>query len=299
MEIRGSEMRVILLLTLALGVASAACAAPFTVGDARTLPLGELARQLVGEKLGSKVIEVIRHEYNVDPDVPDYVELYTQPELTNPRLNGICRTDVITIEYNWYDLDTATMNAAPTPVSPSHPLAIAHIESHPRYKAFPVPPGEPGTGENDRAQAAACAAMTTALDAFRAPSAGDAQWLAAIERQYVNPKKSFPFACSDFGDQSCAQARRALAGLKLEKATAVEVVGCPNERTGDQLDTCYRLTFAYPSADRVSDRQDYREFESADPEWVLAVYAGIRNGMAPVRIRSINLKHLPKPMTMY
>lgn len=287
-----------LLSALMIGVTTAVRAAPFTVLDARTLSVSELARQLLGERLGSKVIESVRHEYEAGPNAPDYVELYTQPELTNPRLNGICRTDVITIEYNWYDLDTASMNAPLAPVSPSHSLTIAHVESHPRYKAFPMPAGEPGTDENDRAQAAACAAMKTALDAFRAPSAGDAQWLEAIERQYFDPKQSFKFTCSDFADASCAHARRALTTLSLSKATEAETVDCPNEKTGDQLDMCYRLTFSYPEAGRISDRQDYREFERADPEWVLTVYAGIKDGMAPVRIRSLDLKHMPKPIAI-
>jgi hypothetical protein len=40
-----------------------------------------------------------------------------------PVLNGICRTDVIVVEYNWPEVDGANSDK---------PLRIAHIEARPR-----------------------------------------------------------------------------------------------------------------------------------------------------------------------
>jgi len=264
---------------------------PLTVGQARTLPISELAKLLLGEQLGPTVIEAVRHEYEgSDPTIPDYVEFYTQPVLTDPRLNGICRTDVVTVEYNWPDVD-------PQAVHPSTPLMMTHFEAVPRYKSFPMPVGEPGTPDNDAAQAAACAQMKTAVDAFRAPSAGDAQWLAAIEREYTNPKPRFAFTCTDLADRSCRQARRNLQELRLTLAGKAELVDCQHKKTGDQIDRCDRLSFPR-AGEKCSDRQDLSGFECSDLEWVLTVFAGMKTGDSPVRILSLHLEHEPKPIAI-
>ena len=76
-------------------------AEPLTFTQAKTLSATELGKRLIGDRIGSKVIKAIRHERN---GVPAYTELFTQPELTQPRLNGVCRTDVITVEYNLEEL---------------------------------------------------------------------------------------------------------------------------------------------------------------------------------------------------
>jgi hypothetical protein len=291
-----------------VNVAAAIVSDTFTIGKAQTLPTRELAKELLGQQIASKVIEAVRHEYDTSEQVlPEYVEFYTQPELTDPRINGICRTDVITVEYDWADLDRSSLtdsgNASPptSTVNASTLLKIAHIQAVPRYKSFPIPPGEPGTPANDRAQAAACAHMTTAVDAFHAVTAGDAQWLAAIQREYTGSAQHFGFTCSDFADRSCVQARRALRQLKLGPKTKVESVDCPKKKTGDQIDLCYSLTFPYPGADEYSDRQDYGGggFEHYDPEWVLTVFAGMHDGMGPVKIRTLNMEHVRKPIVMY
>ncbi|MFL6785369.1 MAG: hypothetical protein ACJ8E0_03775, partial [Sphingomicrobium sp.] len=154
---------------------------PFTV--TQNLPPKELAAHLIGERLAAKVIEAVWHN-------DEYVEFYTQPVITRPELNGICRTDVITIDFDQDETNTG--------------LSIAHIEARPRYKSLPGPEFE----KYNKAQAAACASLTTAVDAFRAPSAGDAQWLAKIQRQYSDPKAQFRFSC--LPDTTCAEARRIL-----------------------------------------------------------------------------------------
>ena len=272
----------------------------FTVGDTQSLPSDKLAVELLGERLGSRVIEVKRYDYSTsDGDIPQYVEFYSKPELTDPRLNGICRTDVITIEYNWGDIEQSSMEVAARGIPPSTALKIAHVEAIPRYKAFPLPPGEPGTPENDKAQAAECAKMTTAADAFRAPSAGDAQWLAAIEKIYLDNSAKINFTCDDFADHSCVKARDALQRLPLRLSSKVDIQDCPKIKTGDQVDYCYRLIFPYrdnslsgfgssPYADIVDNPRTY------DQEWVLTVWAGMRTGASPIMIRSLWLKHIPK-----
>jgi hypothetical protein len=259
-------------------------AEPLTFTQAKTLSATELGKRLIGGRIGSKVIEAIRHERN---GVPAYTELFTQPELTQPRLNGVCRTDVITVEYNWEDSPDASA------------LLIARVEALPRYKSFTVPPGEPGTPENNRAQAAACAGMGTASDAFRAPSAGDAQWLAAIESEFASVSAKFAFTCSDFADTSCVRARQALRQLKLGPKTEVKGVDCPKEKTGDQINLCYRLSFPYSGKDEYSDRIDMRDSENYAPEWVVTVFAGMRDGFASVRIRSLSMEHRRPPIVMY
>jgi len=263
-----------------------------TVGEARTLPTAELARRLLGEALAAKVVEAVRHEDTFSGGtVPGYVEFYTQPVQTDPRLNRICRTDVITVEY-----DLTEMQAGP--VAASTALTIAHLEAVPRYKSFPMPPGAPGTPRNDAAQAAACAAMKKAADAFHAPSAGDAQWLDAVAREYRRTGTEFPFTCEDFADRSCKRARDALPQLRLEKAIAVRTVDCAfKTKTGDFLDECYRLDFLWPGKP-CPDRQDLKDFECRAVEWVLTVSAGIKDGDSPVRIRSIHLEHQPEPFAV-
>jgi hypothetical protein len=269
------------LILLPIATTAAASPEPLTVAQARTLPTHELATQILGDRLAAKVIEAVRHEGS--DDAPSYVEFYTKPTLTRPRLNGICRTDVITAEYELMDASSDT-------VSPSAPLDVTHVQAKGRYKAFPVPPGDYGTPENERAQAEACARMTTAVDAFHAPSAGDAQWLAAIEAQYSDPRSRFPFSCDDFADRSCAKAQAQLPRLKLNEAKKVEATDCANERKGDQIDLCYRLSFPYPG-EECSDRQDSSDFECSDVEWVLTVFAGMKEGDSPVRILSLHLEH--------
>lgn len=252
--------------------------AVLTVKEARTLPPGALANRLIGTALGSRVIEAVRREYPSEGGTPREVDLYSKPELAWPRFNGICRTDVVTIEYNWFDHDNA---------SAATPLKVVHVAAVSRYKAFPMPPGKPGSQENEKAQLRQCTKMTTATDAFRAPSAGDAQWLAKIARTYMRAStdESVPLTCDDFQDRSCRRARTALRGLSLNLATSVNIVDCPKRRTSDQVNYCYRLTFPYSDEDSV--------------EWELAVEGGVRNGMAPVEVRSLHLQHQPKPIVMY
>jgi hypothetical protein len=272
----------ILALTLSPSPATATPPTPgstITVSEARTLPTPQLARELLGERLGSRVIEAVRHEYESSGSTPRYVDFYTQPEQPWPRINGVCRTDVITIEYNWFDFDA---------VDPSTPRKIVHVEATSRYLAFPMPPGEPGSPENERAQEAACANFDTALEAFRAPSAGDAQWLAAIAEEYSrSPSRNrrFNFTCRDLADPSCAQAASALPALSLRLASDVRLTDCPPERTRDQVRYCYRLTFPYAETDA--------------PEWVLSVVAGMRDGMAPVEIRSLTLEHVQRSIAFH
>src|SRR5215208_3260163 len=101
--------RLFLVWSLLIVGTAASALAPFTADDAEKLPVKELARQLIGERLSEKVIEAVR--------TPEYVEFYTQPEITRPKLNAICRTDVITVEYDWSESRTG----------------IARIEARPRY----------------------------------------------------------------------------------------------------------------------------------------------------------------------
>jgi hypothetical protein len=300
-------MKIVLLMSAVMGQAilvlpceANAAADRFTIGDARSLPPDKLAIALLGEQLGSRVTDVKRYDYSTsDESIPQYVEFYSKPEPTDPRLNGICRTDVITIEYNWSDLDQSSMEAAAKALPPSTALKIAHMEAIPRYKSFPLPPGEPGTPENEKAQAAECAKMTTVTDAFRAPSAGDAQWLAAIEKSYLDVSSKITFTCDDFADRSCVKAREALQRLPLRLSSKVETQDCPKIKTDDQVNYCYRLIFPYPDnsssgfggspyADIVDNPTIY------DQEWVLTVWAGMRTGSSPVMIRSLRLEHVPK-----
>lgn len=252
--------------------------AVLTVKEARTLAPRILASRLIGPALGSRVIEAVRREYPARGGIPREVDLYSQPEFAWPQINGICRTDVVTVEYDWFDHDNA---------SETTPLNVVHVEAVSRYKAFPMPPGEPGSSINEEAQSEQCAKMTTAKDAFRAPSAGDAQWLAKLAQEYMRGPvgRAFPFTCDDFQDLSCKQSGMALSGLSLGRATRVVAVDCHNRRPNDQINYCYQLTFPYPDSDNV--------------EWQIAVEGGMRNGMAPVEIRSLHLHHQRKPMVMH
>jgi hypothetical protein len=167
-------------------------------------------------------------------------------------------------------------------------LEVFHVAATSRFKSFSMPARELGYDESIRFQEAECAKMKNVLDAFRAPSAGDAQWLAKIEQEYrststVAPK--FKFTCDDFSDKTCAQAAKALIGLQLRSAASVVETDCPDAGRGDQVNNCYRLTFPYAGTD--------------DTEWIMSVVGGMSNGMAPVEIRSLHLEHVRKPLILY
>jgi hypothetical protein len=242
-----------------------------TVEQARTLPIQELAVELLGPKIGPRVIEAQRREYDATLAArPRDVTFFTKPVWSIPHLNGICSVDVIKIEYNWHDLDN---------VLASTELSVAHIEAHSRYKSFVISAGNFATVETDRSQSDKCNAMTIASDAFEAPSAGDAQWLAEIEREYTGMGK-LPLTCDDAADRTCGQVRASLRTLQLNRADNVQTVDCAKKRGRDQVSYCYRITFPLSHEERT--------------EWTIVVRAGMRDGFAPVEIRSIHVVREPR-----
>lgn len=263
-----------------------ACSQPFvsapdttlTVAEARSLPAEQLADKVLGPFLGQRIVEVLRFEH--DGGEPDKVEFYSQPETSWPRLNRICSIDVITVDYN-------LMNSAGV-VDDNLPLQAKRVTAESRYKSFDDPPGRKGTEAYHAASDAACASMTTAIDAFRAPSAGDAQWLAAIEEAYLKEPQHLahlPFTCDDFADNTCASALARLEHLELKAARTVELRDCDLPEQGWHLSRCYRLKFPYADAEYT--------------EWELTVWAGIRTGSSPVEIRSLDLVHVEEPFVLY
>lgn len=253
-------------------------ASAITVEDARSLPATELAHKVLGPHLGDRIIEVIRHE-STTPGVPENVEFYSQPEMPSPRINGICSVDVITVEYNWFDFDE---------VDASTQLRIKRVAAESRFEAVPRPTGEPGSDAYERAHAESCANLTTATDAFRAPDAGDAQWLAAMEEQYTNESDRgslWEVACDDYVDSTCTGARRALSGLRLEMATEVEFIECAAMEGQDAVNYCYRLSFPYVG--------------SHNTEWVVTLAGGMRTGSSPVQIRSVTMEHRREPLILH
>lgn len=271
------------VIGLGLSSASGSTAPPtspssITVGEIRSLEAQKLAEQLVGKRLAARVIEATKEEYDSQSGLPKKVVFYTRPELAYPRINRICQIDVITIEFNWFDHEQ---------VNASTPLEISHIEAASRFKAFEMPNGEPGSPENKRAQMAACANFATAIDAFRAPNAGDAQWLTEIEEEYLKAprQKPLPFECDDYADRTCKQAAKALAKLALKLATEVKEIDCPRGGKKKWYQRCFRLTFPYASSDQ--------------PEWIMSVAAFIRDGSAPVEIGNLKLEHQRKPYAVF
>ncbi len=252
---------------------------PLTVAEARSLPTARLAAKILGPFLGQRIIEVVRYDHGETGGPPEKVEFYSQPETPSPRLNRICSIDVITVEYDWMDFDR---------VNDTAPLQVKRVSAESRYKTFDDPLGEPGTEAYQTASDVACARMNTATDAFRAPSAGDAQWLAAVEKAYLQEPRHLarlPFSCGDFADNTCASALAQLRHLELKAATTVERTECDLPEQRWALSRCYRLTFPYADSD--------------DPEWKLTVLAGIRTGSSPVEIRSLHLAHVEEPLVMY
>lgn len=260
------------------GPAALAQTPELTVGSVRNLPVPELARQLLGERIGSRVIEAVRHEYDSSPSVPRAVDFFTQPVAPWPRINRICQTDVITIEYNWFDIDEP---------QPSSSVGIFRVEATSRYLAIPEPPGDPGEAGYQRAHEATCAAMTSARDAFRAPDAGDAQWLAAMEEQWLRAGATprFNFACRAPEPSTCEGAVPVLSRLRLNQAAIVEGIECPAMQRGEQVNYCYRLIFAYSG--------------TGHPEWDMTLVGQMDNGSAPVEIRSLNLVHVARSIPIH
>lgn len=249
---------------------------PFTVKDARTLPPESLGQRLIGSRVG-RVVFAQRQEYDSGGGTPRQVDLFLAPKMPWPYIRNICSVDVVTVEYNWFDFDGA---------KDSDKLKVHHIEARSRYLPTNIPVGDGDVDYN--AIEALCSNLTNVDRAFRAPDAGDAQWLVAMHRQYTNIDQgavAFPFECSDFGDRSCGKARLALQGLHLENSVESIRIDCEMPRSKDQVNYCYKLTFPYPNSD--------------DPEWILKLYGGMSKGSAPVRIRRANLEHVRKPIVMY
>jgi hypothetical protein len=271
---------VMLLLSLPMYASAQPSDAALTVGEVRSSTMRALSSRVLGPYVGSHVIEMERHEYldNVGTTIPQEIDFYTQPTLAYPRINGICVTDVITVVFDWFEHSEVT---------PATALKFQHVAAKSRFLAFDKPSAEPGSSDSERLQAAACVGMTTARDAFSAPTAGDAQWLAAMERELSQSSKAVPryqIKCLDFRGSACANARVTLSDLRLRDALAIDAVKCPPLRWHDQINYCYQLAFPYAG--------------TTNPEWELTLIGGVSDGLAPQKIRSITMKHLLPQMVL-
>lgn len=246
-----------------------------SVRDARTLPPEVLGERLIGSRIG-RVVAAHRREYSSRGETPREVDLFLAPRMPWPYIRNICLVDVVTVEYNWFDFDGAKENDN---------LEVHHVEAESRFLPSEIPVGD---DVDYSAIEAACSKMTDVERAFRAPGAGDAQWLVAMHRQYSrdNGKSgAFPFECSDFEDRSCLKAASVMRTLALENSVETAKIDCEMPSLKDQVNYCYKLTFLYPNSD--------------DPEWYLKLYGGMSDGSAPVRIRRAVLEHVRKPIVMY
>lgn len=248
----------------------------FTVEDARTLSPEALGKRLIGSRVG-RVVAAQRREYESGGKTPQEVRLFLTPKMPWPYIRNVCSVDVVTVEYNWFDFDGA---------QDSDSLKVHHIEAQSRFLPSNIPVGDENIDYGKIE--ASCAKRTDVERAFRAPDAGDAQWLMAMQREYSRDNGgsiAFPFECSDFEDRSCARAASAMRTLALQNSVQTIEIDCEMPRGEDQLNHCYRLTFPYP--------------HSENPEWILKLDGGMSNGSAPVRIRRVALEHVRKPIVMY
>ncbi len=265
----------IVLSTPFLFAAAGQNAPSFTVKDARTLPPEALGERLIGSRIG-RVVAAQRREYDSSGKTPREVDLFLTPKMPWPYIRNICSVDVVTVEYNWFDFDGA---------NESESLKLHHIEAKSRFLPSVIPIGD----DVDYSEVeASCSKLTNVERAFRAPDAGDAQWLVAMHREYSSDggkSAAFPFECSDFEDRSCAKAASAMRTLALENSVETIKIDCEMSKSKDQVNYCYKLTFIYPNSD--------------DPEWYLNLYGGMSDGSAPVRIRRAVLEHVRKPIVMH
>ena len=245
---------------------------PLTVKDARTLTPEALGERLIGSRVGH-VIVAQRREYDSGGKTPKEVDLFLAPKMPWPYIRNICSIDVVTVEYNWFDFDGAKDNDG---------LKVHHIEAKSRFLPTDVPAGDSDVDYS--IIEASCSKLTHVERAFRAPDAGDAQWLVAMQREYSSGS-AFPFECSDLDDRSCAKADNSLKALSLDKSVETTRIDCEMPRSKDQVNYCYKLTFVYPNSNNI--------------EWILKLYGGMSNGSTPVRIRLAKLEHVRKPIVMY
>jgi hypothetical protein len=85
--------------------------------------------------------------------------------------------------------------------------------------------------------------------------------------------------------------------LQLNAAEEIRLIECPKIRTRDQVDYCYRLEFDYPAEQPLPDISDYST--GGNPEWIVTVFAGMSDGMAPVKIRTLHIEHDRTPYRVY
>lgn len=248
----------------------------FTVEDARTLSPEALGKRLIGNRVG-RVVAAHRREYESGGKTPQEVKLFLTPKMPWPYIRNVCSVDVVTVEYNWFDFDGSRNEDS---------LKVHRIQAQSRFLPSEMPVGdEPIDYEKIEAS---CAKRTDVDRAFRAPDAGDAQWLLAMHKEYSRNNGtgfSFPFECSDFEDRSCAKAAIAMRTLELENSSETIEIECEMPRGSDQVNYCYRLTFPHR--------------DSEHPEWILKLDGGMSNGSAPVRIRRAVLEHVRRPIVMH
>ena len=237
------------------------------------LPTDRLAERLLGGFLGRRVMEATR-VFDAEGR-PWEVVFYTRPETSSA--NGICRVDVFTMRF------VADFRQAP---DATRPVELQSLSLEQRFKAFHPETIEPlddyeayiGAWET------ACAEFDTAADAFRAPSAGDAQWLTKIENQlqagWADSEGSV-VTCDDLADQSCAGAKEMLRGFTIASASSVVDIAC-SDGFARHYSNCYRVQFAFP------------EPNSSSTEWTVEISAAIESGVAPVTVQSVHVeRHAP------
>lgn len=168
----------------------------------------------------------------------------------------------------------------------TRPLELQGVSLEQRFKAFQPQALDPADDYEAYIGAweTACAEFDTAADAFRAPSAGDAQWLTKIESQLRDgwaESETSVVTCDDFADQSCAAAKEMLRGFTITTASSVVDVAC-SDNYAPHYSNCYRVQFAFP------------EPNSSSTEWTVDVGASIESGVAPVTVRSVHVeRHAP------
>ncbi|MBB5886341.1 MULTISPECIES: hypothetical protein [unclassified Xanthomonas] len=186
---------------------------PLTAQEARTLPLHELAKRLLGAS-GSIMIDVDRPRY----DSLEPIRFYGHAIAWGSYF-GVCASDLVTVEFDEQD-------------------RIESLQSQRRFGVEGDIHRAPGEWDYDEF-GKICSAVTSTRNYFPAPDHGAALdialYIEALAGKGPFAKQRFEYACSG----ACSDKRTELSWLRLDEIKAARSIDCDSVTL--KLPTCYEI----------------------------------------------------------
>jgi hypothetical protein len=204
----------VLLLAVAM-LLPPTCAAGTTAEVARTMPMTELARKLLGDS-GAVMIDLDRPRFE---GILEPIRFYSHATVTGSQF-GMCGADWVTVGFD-------------------EKGEVATVSSERRYGLAGDTYRAPGNWSYDES-GKICASVKSTRSYFPAPDASAAQDIAwyvdAISSKGPFARQNFGYSCAGL----CAKDRGDLKWLKLDEIDSTRVIDCP--KTNLELPVCLEVT---------------------------------------------------------